>query len=478
MNFDSASMLENAAQSYIYQNIQGRLPTEQEIEQIVRNFRVPFSASEKEAEKVIALLQSRLIVSMDTGDSINEKDTYKPWLNNRKIDIDFFYWNRYAKYLEIDKKWSRGVVATIDHVTDRMLDLLGDPKQQGAWQRRGLVLGDVQSGKTANYTALINKATDAGYRVVILLSGIIENLRRQTQERLDEGFIGRSSKAALQKNQETIRKGVGNIDPKKFAMAFTTESNDFKVNTVRSINMSLINTTQPVLFVVKKNMKPLENLISWLKAYNMDNANGTIDLPLLLIDDEADNASVNTRATSDPTKINNLIRSLLKLFKNASYVGVTATPFANIFIEPDTTKEMLGDDLFPRDFIYALSPPTNYIGSNAIFGDSPRYSGSLVEINDAEVYFPFGHNGTLEVDELPQSLKKALAYFILLNTIRDQRGDKTTHRSMLINVSRLTAVQEKVATLVIEWLREMAQDIQNYCKLSTDEACRNGNIKK
>ena len=106
------------------------------------------------------------------------------------------------------------------------------------------------------------------------------------------------------------------------------------------------NSNQPVLFVLKKNGTSLENLISWLRTYNMEGANGTIDLPMLLIDDEADNASVNTRATSDPTKINKLIRTLLNLFRRSSYVGVTATPFANIFIEPETTDEMLKDDLF------------------------------------------------------------------------------------------------------------------------------------
>ncbi|MCL0081236.1 Z1 domain-containing protein, partial [Peptococcaceae bacterium] len=318
---------------------------------------------------------------------------------------------------------------------------------------------------------------DSGYKVVILLSGITENLRRQTQERLDEGFIGRSSKAALQKNQETIRKGVGKIDPKKFAMAFTTEANDFKVNTLKSINMSLNNTTQPVLFVCKKNYKTLDNLISWLNTYNVSDANDTIDLSLLLIDDEADNASVNTRNQSDPTRINRLIRSLLCLFKRASYVGVTATPFANIFIEPDTKEDMLGDDLFPRDFIYAISPPSNYIGSDAIFGDNPKYNSSLELNDDAGTYFPFKHKSDLFVASLPQSLKKALNYFILVNAIRDRKGDQTTHRTMLINVSRFTAVQDKVTEFVIEWFHEIKRDIQNYYKLDEGDACRNTSMK-
>ena len=477
MSLDSVSTLVEITQTDIYQSIQGRIPSEQEINVTVEHYRKLLGFANDDAIKAISILQSRLTVSMDTGEVIRQASTYKPWLSGRKADIDFFYWNRYARYLEIDQKWSRNVVSAIDSVSDRMLDLLGDPIADGGWQRRGLVLGDVQSGKTANYTALINKAADAGYRVIILLTGMIENLRRQTQERLDEGFIGRSSKAALQQNQQTIRKGVGNIDARKFAMAFTTESNDFKINTVRSINMSLTNANQPVLFVIKKNVAPLGHLISWLKTYNMDNGTGSIDLPLLLIDDEADNASINTRALSDPTAINKNIRLLLNLFHRASYVGVTATPFANIFIEPDTTDEMLKDDLFPRDFIYALSPPSNYIGSTAIFSEEGNYS-NLLELNDdASECFPFGHKIDIVVNYLPVTLVKSMYYFILVNAIRDLRGDKTTHRSMLINVSRFTGVQNKVAELVVEWFHTVNRDIQNYYKLKENVACKNENIR-
>ena len=138
MNFEPISTLENLSQNQIYQSIQGRLPTEQEINDVVEYYRSLLNITPADAEKVIASLQSRLIVSMDTGDSINKKETYRPWLSNKKAGFEFFYWNRYAKYLEIDKKWSKGVVATIDEVSDRVLDLLGDPTETGAWQRRGL----------------------------------------------------------------------------------------------------------------------------------------------------------------------------------------------------------------------------------------------------------------------------------------------------------------------------------------------------
>ena len=146
-----------------------------------------------------------------------------------------------------------GVIAAIDEVSDKIVDLAGDPNVAGSLHRRGLLLGDIQSGKTSNYIAVMNKAADVGYKVIILLTGTIESLRRQTQERVDEGFIGRSSKAYLQRNSQTIKKGVGSKDSRRFATGFTTESSDFKTAAVRSMNASLRNmTNEPVVFALKE----------------------------------------------------------------------------------------------------------------------------------------------------------------------------------------------------------------------------------
>ena len=165
---------------------------------------------------------------------------------------------------------------------------------------------------------------------------------------------------------------------------------------------------------------------------------------MLLIDDEADNASINTHDDNDPTTINRHIRRLLELFTNSSYIGVTATPFANIFILPEKTEDMLNDDLFPADYIYALDPPTNYIGGNEIFGDDAAYSRSLIAIDDAEAFFPYKHKQNIELRGLPESLYEALRYFLLANVVRDINGAQTAHRSMMVNVSRYTNVQEQV----------------------------------
>lgn len=225
---------------------------------------------------------------------------------------------------------------------------------------------------------------------------------------------------------------------------------------------------EPVLLVVKKNKSVLENLRNWLRDFNA--VNGKIVQPLLLIDDEADNASINTNALeADPTQINRLIRELLALFSRNSYVGFTATPFANIFINPDSPQEMENDDLFPRDFIYALEAPSNYLGARRIFGDAEDGKDIVREITDAEESFPAKHKSTFAVERLPDSLLEAIRVFLLATTIRDLRGEGATHRSMLVNVSRFTAVQMRVQELILAYLEDVKQDIRNY---GAEEPCR------
>ena len=451
-----------------------RAPTEEELSDACSMVRMMMPITDEEAEIVIRKLQMALDIAMDTGIVIEKE--YEPWLKAKKDTIDFFYWNRYALYLEQDAMRTSGVIAAIDEVSDKVIDLAGDPLVPGTLHRRGLLLGDIQSGKTGNYIAVMNKAADVGYKVIILLTGTIESLRRQTQERVDEGFIGRSSKAYLQRNSQTIKKGVGSKDSRRFATGFTTESSDFRTAVVRSMNASLHNmSSEPVVFVLKKNAKTLQNLISWLKDYNTNNQ-GVIDLPLMLIDDEADNASINTRADNDPTTINNYIRTLLTLFTKSSYIAVTATPFANIFILPDKNEDMANDDLFPADYIYALDSPTNYIGSNEIFGDDAPYSAALLTIDDAQAYFPYKHKQDIVLHSLPESLYNALRYFLLANALRDINGSETSHRSMLVNASRFTRVQEQIAKLILEWLYEVQRDVRNYCRLSEAQACQNDHI--
>ncbi len=469
------TLFENFIRADINTKYRDRAPTEQELLASANFVRMMCpELTDDDIDHVLKKLETALDVAMDTG-IVLSKD-FTPWFMARKNKIDFFYWNRYVRYLAEDQHRPPQIISTIDKVTDKIVDLIGDPTADDL-HRRGLIIGDVQSGKTANYIGIMNKAADAGYRVIILLTGTIESLRRQTQERVDEGFIGRSSKAYLRKNGQTIKRGVGLKDASRFATGFTTEASDFKVSTMQSMNATLPNMcSEPVVFVLKKNARTLQNLIAWLDSN--PKKNGYINFPLLLIDDEADNASINTRADDDPTTINKSIRQILDLFSHWSYVGVTATPFANIFILPERTEAMETEDLFPSDYIYSLDAPTNYIGSNELFGDNASYEQNIIRIEDANKFFPYKHKADIQINGLPESLQEAMRYFVLANAVRDIKGDIASHRSMLVNVSRFTKVQERISELVVDWMFELTQDIKNYCMLNEDEACQNDNMFK
>lgn len=438
----------------------GETVDEEKIKNLVNFFRMLTPLSDAEAAETIAELQSKLAVKMDRGSFVKEKN-HVSWYYAAKGKINPQFWTRYSTYLYKDAGFNSDVINSIDVATDEMMDLLSNPNDTMAFQRRGLVIGDVQSGKTSTYLALMNKAADAGYHIIILLTGTIEKLRRQTQGRTDEGFVGLDS-TAFNKNKDNVFVGVGNIDRSVSGWAVTSTTSDFNTATASKLSGQLSSISDPVVFVLKKNKSVLEKLESWLRLFNRNPSTGTIDSPLLLIDDEADNASVSTKPGEDPTTINKNIRKILKLFSKASYVGFTATPFANIFIDPDSTQEMLGDDLFPRDFIYALEAPTNYIGAASIFPDEGRYHFMLHDNSDCDEYVPVKHKKTHVPGEISLSLREAIAAFVITNAIRDLRGQKTKHRSMMVNVSVFVDVQKKIADQLDSYVRELQREIRNY----------------
>lgn len=441
-------------------------PSEADIDNVLSRLGAAFGVDEPLKEVARRLLHARFAIRMDMGQTLKSEDVHEPWLSAARGAIVPFYWERYHQML-LRSGWSPLVAATLDRSTDELLDLLGDPNRSGSWKRRGLVVGDVQSGKTASYAALICKAADAGYRMVILLTGTLENVRRQTQERLDAAFVGLDSRDFLTKGSigRKTHVGVGLIDGRRDGIVFTSRDHDFRKNTASALNLSLEAVREPVLVVSKKNKSVLQRLAAWLRARNADR-DGKIDLPLLLIDDEADNASINTRRdVGETTAINKGIRDLLSIFRRSSYVGFTATPFANIFIDPASTSEMIGDDLFPRDFIHVLEPPTNYIGMANLFGGTDPETIDAIEfdpkttvlrtIEDEEGWLPPSHKKDVTLDHLPDSLLAALRCFLLATAIRDLRSrdsqapiNSGIHRSMLVNVSRFTAVQNLVASLM------------------------------
>lgn len=419
--------------------------------------------SSQEVTEIRNELHNRLKIRMKTGTKLVNDHTYKAWYPDERKRGDRRYWNRYSKYMSVKMGFNKNVIDALDANTDEIMDLIGNPKIEGAFSRRGLIIGDVQSGKTATYISLLNKAADAGYHVIILLTGMIEKLRRQTQDRVDNGFSGLASKE-FTKDKQSNFVGVGLIDEQISAWAITSTTGDFNKATANKVIGKLDAVNVPVIFVLKKNKSVLEKLEQWLIGFNANKATNVIDdIPMLMIDDEADNASVNThKPDEDPTAINSCIRRLLKLFTKSSYVAFTATPYANIFIDPDSTDEMRADDLFPRDFIYALEAPSNYVGARNMYTKEGKYSYMLKDNADCENYLPIKHKKGEIPGALPQSLKEAIASFFIANAIRDLRGHNHTHRTMLINISRFIDVQKHICDQVSEYVWDVRRTVELY----------------
>ena len=475
--------LENIISAFVNNIYKEVPPTEEEFLKEATKIRNANSSimpvSDDEFAEIISRLKQSLVIQMDIGVYINDRNNgHQSWLPSKRADLDFFFWNRYKKYLEQMKHWNPRVTTNLGKVSDEILDLCGDPSEDH-FSIKGLVLGDVQSGKTANYTAICNKAADTGYRIIIVLAGMQENLRKQTQERLDAECTGRKSEYYLDpKAEQGIKNqpvGVGRYGTDKKIVAFTSVTKDFDSGILKNNNLGIENVNCPVILVVKKNKRILNNLIKWLSDNNTQNAAGQIDLPLMLIDDEADNASVNTKdEDSQPAAINDCIRRLLNLFSKTTYLGITATPFANIFIDPE--KDV---DLFPADFIYALSAPTNYIGADRIFGENSDRDHMIqeIDIEELEACFPPKHKKDFVVEDLPEDLYEAAYYFLLLNAIRDYRGDLTEHRSMMVHISLYTNVQNQIQEILNEWLDQVKSDVRNYAKLPLSQSEKIKNIK-
>lgn len=422
----------------------------------------------EEKEEIERKIKSQYCIFQDEGAAL--VGDYKHdflWYANLQVQDDYseYYWPRYKEHLENKNFSPVGINTLEDKTLPKLMSYIGNPNDDMPFSIRGLVVGDVQSGKTSNYLGLITKAADAGYKVIFLLTGTIESLRCQTQKRVEEGFIGYDSV-----NAEDVGVGRGCRTPK----AFTSRDNDFtgknNQNTTYRIND---NTSEPMIFVIKKNVSVLKKLYASLKNINTSSVVSQITAPMLMIDDEADNASINTnKKDEDPTKINNYIRKILQLFARNTYVGFTATPFANVFINYDTQDEMLTDDLFPRHFVYSLESPSNYCGAKKYFFEKNTNLRFIDDYNDK--VFPLRHKKEWDGDKLFPSFYHSINVFLLANAIRDIREvDKNTHRSMLINMSRFTDVQFVIKGIVENYFAEMKRAIKQNCRCNKDDYMRN-----
>lgn len=408
-------------------------------------------------------------VKVDTYQILEGRDARIPWLKEFKAErqSEWLFWTRYKRYLAEQKHFAPEVISQLDDLTDRILDKLFNPQRDDVIiNKKGLVVGQVQSGKTANYTGLICKAADTGFNLIIILAGIHNNLRSQTQTRIDEGFLGFDTQntRAYDMNR-TIRIGVGLIPGFDNAIAnsytTSTERGDFTKQAANTAGFNF-NNPQPIILVIKKNVSVLKRLYSWLKSQSTHDI--IANKSLLLIDDEADNASINTnRDGEDPTAINKNICKIIKLFNRSAYVGYTATPFANIFIPLDK------DDLFPKDFIINLPAPDNYIGPEKVFGTSanPDENEDLLPIvfpvTDSDAFVPAGHrrdDPKPTVDDIPRSLKTAIKCFIITCAIRIARGQENKHNSMLIHVSRFQSWQNHLKVIINHLFKYYKSEIE------------------
>ncbi len=416
------------------------------------------------------------------------------WYLQKQADdkINFRFWNRYKKYLTHIKGWAESSVDKIGTISDEIMADIEDPTVHNrSFDRRGLVVGYVQSGKTANFMGIINKAIDSGYKIIIVLAGMHENLRQQTQERIDEEVLGIDTNP----DEKQKRIGVSTLPGEVYIpIDYFTESNlkpnktgDFNIKKSRGTAPS---SDRPIIFVVKKNKSILNNLRDYFQhwinifdddyTYKKEGANQFNNLPLLIIDDESDQASVNTKAPQDkageeidPTAINDCIRQILNLFRQKVYIGYTATPFANIFIHHDRKHSVLGRDLFPSAFIKTLGAPSNYLGPKEVFGLKDGSENGLPiyrEVNDAGqamlnagldnfTFMPIGHKPDYIPTELPNSLKKALRVFILASAVRWHRKQENKHNTMLLHCTRYNSVQVAFAELVNTEMNDLRNSI-------------------
>lgn len=315
------------------------------------------------------------------------------------------------------ERMSRSALAnaleSIDRSTDSIVSHLAEPMVE-VDKRRGLVVGNVQSGKTANYAAVIAKALDQGYKFIIVMSGIHSNLRQQTQRRLERD-LGTSADSA---GWFRLTSEDGDIGREFIGNASTVVGSDAKI-----------------IAVVKKNSRRLNNLRDFLQKVDPATKART---PILIVDDESDQATPDSSAegSDSPTAINRWMREIWDEVKNGTYVGYTATPFANVFMDPDNSE-----DLYPSDFLSVMPTPENYFGAERLFGlggaerDTPDVI-RRIDKTELESLMPRSQKAVEEFDpQVTKSLADAVRWFIIATAVRRLRRQAGEHSTMLIHTT-------------------------------------------
>ncbi len=341
----------------------------------------------------------------------------KPWYPGPNAETDT-YWPALDRHMRADLAWPDDRIGSLDQSSSKVIACTPPPPNEPNWDAKGLVVGYVQSGKTTNFTAVIAKAADVGYKFIIVFSGIHNGLRKQTQDRLDEQLC--------------------QLTPKKWKQ-LTNADDDFRAPAIPATALLHLGESGVALAVVKKNATVLRRLDQWLQPAVKQRA--LADVPTLIIDDEADQASVET------SSINPLIRSIIGKLPKTTYIGYTATPFANVLIDPSD------DDLYPKDFILNLPRPEGYFGTERVFGrdavegdeaNGADLDGSnmvrIIPDEDVDAVRPVGRAAAADfIPSIPRSMSDAIDWFVLATAGRRARGDDG-HSTMLIHTSVKTDV--------------------------------------
>ncbi len=417
-------------------------------------------------------------------------EDFTRWYTRSRVAEREFYWPCYQDYLRTKRNWTEADLRSLDLASDEVMERLADPLAPRP--RRGLVVGHVQSGKTANFTGVIAKAIDQGYRLIIVLAGMQEPLRRQTQRRLDMELLGRpnilldltelqaqgTAQGEYQDDplwDEDMFSDLQGSKPRPEIERLTYRSSDFSKYSASSLRFkapddpvslhdeSRLFSTHARLAVVKKNKDVLGHLVQALKV----NKSSMAELPVLIIDDESDQASVNTAKPSWRTKrddeelkstrqerkrINKLLSEMLELLPLAQYVGYTATPFANVFIDPSDNE-----DIFPQHFIVSLDEPENYMGASSFFDAEDNEEESRWSLSNRGAYIRELHAKTRDDTAEKEELRSALASFLVSGAIKLYRQAKDPslakhyrHHTMLIHDAAQRAAHKERAKKVIE----------------------------
>ena len=384
---------------------------------------------------------------------------HEPWYTNERKIQSAYYWPSILNYLR-----NRGIpeesIVSVDQASDQVMDFIADPKRNEIRAARGLVVGYVQSGKTTNINVLVGKAVDSGYRLIIILAGLTDVLRTQTQRRLDKEVVGK----VLLKTDPAENEGDGyrfNNDWEEFIEHTPFPGNpvgpEIERMTTRKFDFSSArggsrfqddwaqSGQSARIVVIKKNATRLKTLITELEKMS-SSVRG--NLPAIVIDDESDQASVNTNnLIDDPdnerSKTNDRIVSLLKALPRAQYIGYTATPFANVFINPDDPM-----DLFPIDFVYSLTQPVGYMGVR----DFHDLDSDFLPIEDVEPEFSNKAKYVRDIssgrnDVVHQALRTAIDTHVLTGAIKLYRettlGVRFRHHTFFLTDSPRVADHEE-----------------------------------